>query len=133
MSEYRVIENGNSLFLRTNNKAEAIKAARAEQNRWKGEGVTVEIRKYKDGFDPAVDSDMDYIPVGFRATAEQISRAELLFEIDSYLSLLTMPGKAETPLFELMDTTSLSDYHGENIERLCQELARFITEATPEG
>lgn len=133
MSEYRVVENGNFLFLRTNNKAEAIRAARAEQNRWKGEGVTVEIRKYKDGFDPATDDEMDFIPVGFRATAEQISRAELLFEIDSYLSLLTMPGKAETPLFELMDTTSLSEYHGENIERLCQELARFITEATPEG
>ena len=60
---YYVIENGTLVFHKTHDWDEARAVARAEWERWGGykDGLkSIDIREYEDGFDPMVDSDMDY-------------------------------------------------------------------------
>lgn len=59
-----------------------------------------------------------------------MTRAELEFEIMGYINYLMIDGKENTDMSTVMDTSKLSEYHGFNIERLCQELAYHIKEET---
>lgn len=59
-----------------------------------------------------------------------MSRAELCFHVISYINYLMTDGKENADMGMVMDTTKLSDYHGENIERLCKELAYHIKNET---